>query len=276
MIADSAFKRVQVDARACWLDAGEPHRGLAFRTGGATKGGEWNDGRQELRLGHDASLDTGGSTTLSVTGNAWGRSGDCRSMRLRGSQTRVNSRVLEEVGTKLVYRGHGGNCRHSQGGRTGPWWGNSNSTRDSRPGALVPAASPYQRHHLFSSSTEAAGGRRSPFRLRTKRFWPDIETQCLETLARHDSRPDAATKTVGDPAPRVSWPRPSMRSAYSAATPSGRDVAQRLLDDMCQQRTGRQGDGWGPALKKSHRSAKVRRLLLLAPSGPPSLSGTAT
>ena len=31
---------------------------------------EWNDGRQALRLGHDASLERGGSTTLSVTGNA--------------------------------------------------------------------------------------------------------------------------------------------------------------------------------------------------------------
>jgi hypothetical protein len=72
MIADSAFKRVQVDARAYWLDTGEPHRGLAFRTGGATNCAEWNDEREALRLEHDASPDIGGSTTLSVTGNAWG------------------------------------------------------------------------------------------------------------------------------------------------------------------------------------------------------------
>ena len=36
LIADSAFKRVQVDAPgACWLDANEHHLGLALRTGGA-------------------------------------------------------------------------------------------------------------------------------------------------------------------------------------------------------------------------------------------------
>jgi hypothetical protein len=72
MLADSAFKRVQVDARAYWRDTGEPHRGLAPRTGRAPNCSEWNDGRQGLRLGHDASLDIGGSTTLSVTGNALG------------------------------------------------------------------------------------------------------------------------------------------------------------------------------------------------------------
>ena len=34
---------------------------------------EWNDGRQALRLGHNASLpQIGGSATLSVTGNALG------------------------------------------------------------------------------------------------------------------------------------------------------------------------------------------------------------
>jgi hypothetical protein len=71
MFADSAFKRVQVDARAHWRDNGEPHRGLALRTGRTLNFGEWNDGRETLRLRHDASLDTGGSTTLSVTGNAW-------------------------------------------------------------------------------------------------------------------------------------------------------------------------------------------------------------
>jgi hypothetical protein len=55
MIAYSAFKRVQVDTRAYWRDAGEPHRGPALRTGGALNCSEWNDGRQGLRLGHDAS-----------------------------------------------------------------------------------------------------------------------------------------------------------------------------------------------------------------------------
>src|SRR6266852_4955730 len=35
VIADSALKRMQVDARACWLDPGEHHRSLALRTNGA-------------------------------------------------------------------------------------------------------------------------------------------------------------------------------------------------------------------------------------------------
>jgi hypothetical protein len=71
-IADTAFKRMQVDApSACWLDADEHHLSLAPRTGGAFNCSEWNDGRQALRLGHDAYLPRiGGSATLSVTGNA--------------------------------------------------------------------------------------------------------------------------------------------------------------------------------------------------------------
>ena len=69
-MADSAFKRVQVDARADRRDTGEPHRGLAPRAGGTLNRSEWNGGREGMRLGHDASLDIGGSTTLSVTGNA--------------------------------------------------------------------------------------------------------------------------------------------------------------------------------------------------------------
>jgi hypothetical protein len=57
VIADSAFKRMQVDARARWLDTGEHHRGLALRTSGALKCNRWNGGRQALRSGHDASLE---------------------------------------------------------------------------------------------------------------------------------------------------------------------------------------------------------------------------
>ena len=57
MIADSAFKCMQVDARACQLDTDEHHRGLAPRTSGALNCNEWIDGRQALRLGHDASLE---------------------------------------------------------------------------------------------------------------------------------------------------------------------------------------------------------------------------
>jgi len=55
VIADSAFERMQVEARACWHDTGEHHRGLALRTSGALNCNEWDDGRQALRLGHDAS-----------------------------------------------------------------------------------------------------------------------------------------------------------------------------------------------------------------------------
>ena len=59
LIADSAFKRMQVDAPgACWLDANEHHPGLALWTGGAAPNcRKWNDRRQVLRLGHDASLE---------------------------------------------------------------------------------------------------------------------------------------------------------------------------------------------------------------------------
>ena len=71
VIADSASKRMQVDAPAGWLDADEHHPGLALRTSGPLNCNEWNDGRQALRLGHDASPRIGGSATLSVTGKAW-------------------------------------------------------------------------------------------------------------------------------------------------------------------------------------------------------------
>ena len=71
VVADSAFKGMQVDTRACQLDADEHHRGPALRTSGALNCSEWNDGRQALRLGHGAFPRIGGSATLSVTGNAW-------------------------------------------------------------------------------------------------------------------------------------------------------------------------------------------------------------
>jgi hypothetical protein len=94
VIADSAFKRMQVDARACWLDTGEHHRGLALRTSGALNCNEWNDGRQALRLGHDASLKQAGAQHSLSPVMPRRRSGDCPSMRLQGSQKRVNSRIL--------------------------------------------------------------------------------------------------------------------------------------------------------------------------------------
>jgi hypothetical protein len=52
VIADSALKRIQVDAWAFWLDADEHHPGFAPRTGGALKRNRWNGGRQARRLGH--------------------------------------------------------------------------------------------------------------------------------------------------------------------------------------------------------------------------------
>ena len=45
VMADRAFKRMQVDAWACWLDADEHHPGLAPRTDGALKCNRWNGGR---------------------------------------------------------------------------------------------------------------------------------------------------------------------------------------------------------------------------------------
>ena len=57
VIADSAFKRMQVDTCVRWHDTGEPHPGLALRTSGALNCNEWNGGRKALRLGHDASLE---------------------------------------------------------------------------------------------------------------------------------------------------------------------------------------------------------------------------
>ena len=66
VIADSAFKRKQVDARSCRFDTGEHHPGLALRTSGARNCSEWNGARKALRLGHDAFPRIGGSATLSA------------------------------------------------------------------------------------------------------------------------------------------------------------------------------------------------------------------
>jgi hypothetical protein len=54
LIADSASKAMQVDVLgACWFDADEHHRSFAPRTSGAPNCCERNDGRDELRLGHE-------------------------------------------------------------------------------------------------------------------------------------------------------------------------------------------------------------------------------
>ena len=84
LIADSALKRMQVDAPgACRLDADEHHRGLALRTGGALNCSEWNDGREALRLGHDASLEQAGAQHSLSPGVPRRRSGDFVGVRLR-------------------------------------------------------------------------------------------------------------------------------------------------------------------------------------------------
>ena len=84
VIADSTFKRMQVDAWACWLDAGEHHRGPALRTGGAPKCNRWNGGRQALRLGHNAfPLEQAGAQYSLSPVMPGRRSGDGASMRRR-------------------------------------------------------------------------------------------------------------------------------------------------------------------------------------------------
>ena len=94
LIADSAFKRMQVDAPGpCWVDANEHHLGLALRTGGALNCSEWNDGRQALRLGHDASLEQAGAQHSLSPVMPRRRSGDCLSMRLRDLKRELNSRA---------------------------------------------------------------------------------------------------------------------------------------------------------------------------------------
>ena len=56
LIADSALKRKQVDARSRRLDADQHHLGFTLRTGGTLKRSRWNGGRKALGLGHRASL----------------------------------------------------------------------------------------------------------------------------------------------------------------------------------------------------------------------------
>src|SRR5713101_3416206 len=85
--ADSALKRMQVNAGACWLDTGEHHPGLALRTSGALNCNEWNGGRQALRLGHDASPSNRRErNTLCHRVMPRRRNGDSLSMRLQGSE----------------------------------------------------------------------------------------------------------------------------------------------------------------------------------------------
>jgi len=87
VIADSALKRIQVDAWAFSLDADEHHRGFAPRTGGALNWSRWNGGRQALRLGHDC---------FPTIRRAKMRTGDGASMR-RGDLKRELIRAPAEI-----------------------------------------------------------------------------------------------------------------------------------------------------------------------------------
>jgi hypothetical protein len=113
VMADSAFKRMQVDACACWLDTGKHHRGVALRTSRALNCHEWNDGRQGLRLGHDASLKQAGAQHSLSPEMPGRRSGDCQNIRRPGSQTRVNSRADGRKVSTSRYSGGAGSCRRA-------------------------------------------------------------------------------------------------------------------------------------------------------------------
>jgi len=105
---------MQVNAQgACWLDTGKHHRGVALRTSRALNCHEWNDGRQGLRLGHDASLKQAGAQH-SLSPEMPGRpSGDCQNICRQGSQRRVNSWTDgRKVGTSR-YSGGAGSCRRA-------------------------------------------------------------------------------------------------------------------------------------------------------------------
>ena len=96
---------MQVDAPGvCWLDASEHHLGPALRTGGALNCSEWNDGRQALRLGHDASLKQAGAQHSLSPVMPGGRSGDCLSRRLRDLKRELIRRYLEGSARKLRNR----------------------------------------------------------------------------------------------------------------------------------------------------------------------------
>jgi hypothetical protein len=69
VIALRALKGAEVETNTCGRDASEHHAGMASRAGGALDA-NIDMVRQEIAFLHDASPQTGGSATLSVTGNA--------------------------------------------------------------------------------------------------------------------------------------------------------------------------------------------------------------
>jgi hypothetical protein len=109
LIADSAFIRMEVDAPgACWLDADEHHLGLAPRTGRALNCSEWNDGRQTLRWGHDASLEQAGAQHSLSPVMPRRRSGDRVIMRRQGLKRELIRGYAEgKVGTRRPVRARG-------------------------------------------------------------------------------------------------------------------------------------------------------------------------
>ena len=105
VIADSAFERLQVGARACWLDTDEHHLGLAPWTGWALKRSRWNGGRKALGLGHGASLTKRWEQTLSVTGIARGVGRRWSKYAPQGSQTRADSGPLVPIAPQDEHSG---------------------------------------------------------------------------------------------------------------------------------------------------------------------------
>jgi hypothetical protein len=100
---------MQVDAPgACWLDADEHHLGLALRTSGAPNCSEWNDGRQALRLRHDASLEQAGAQHSLAPVLPRRRSGDRSIMRRQGLKRELIRGYAEgKVGTRPPVRSGG-------------------------------------------------------------------------------------------------------------------------------------------------------------------------
>ena len=90
LIADRASKRMQIDVPcACRLDADKHHRSLASWTGGAANCSKRSNGMDALRLGHEGSPRTGGSSTLSVTDGC--RCGAVMSLIMRHQGPRYQS-----------------------------------------------------------------------------------------------------------------------------------------------------------------------------------------
>jgi len=67
VIADSAFKRMQVDARACWLDT-DKHRGVSLRFWISQERQGWSHG---LNLSISAAISS--SVAFSAATNSWAR-----------------------------------------------------------------------------------------------------------------------------------------------------------------------------------------------------------